>query len=61
MVLQLAFEEPEGGPWRAELLTVVVEALLRLGGGRAAGGPGVVLAVDGFGVIELDDERGNVD
>jgi hypothetical protein len=47
MVLQLAFEEPEGGPWRAELLTVVVEALLRLGGGRAAGGPGVVLAVDG--------------
>ena len=47
MVLQLASEEPEGGPWRAELLTVVVEALLRLGDGRAAGGRGVVLAVDG--------------
>jgi hypothetical protein len=47
MVLQLASEEPEGGPWRAEPLTVVVEALLRLGDGRAAGSRGVVLAVDG--------------
>jgi hypothetical protein len=47
MVLQLASEEAEGGPWRAELLTVVVEALLRLGGGRSGGGPGVVLTVDG--------------
>jgi hypothetical protein len=47
MVLQLASEEPEGGPWRPEPLTVVVEALLRLGDGRAAGGRGVVLAVDG--------------
>ena len=47
MVLQLTSEEPEGGPWRAEPLTVVIEALLRLGDGRAAGGRGVVLAVDG--------------
>ena len=49
MALQLASEEPEGGPWRVVPLTVVVEALLRLGGGRAAGHKrqGVVLAVDG--------------
>ena len=49
MALQLASEEPEGGPWRVVPLTVVVEALLRLGGGRAAGRKrqGVVLAVDG--------------
>jgi len=48
MALQLACEEPEGGPWRAVPLTVVAEALLRLGGGRAAGRQrqGVVLAVD---------------
>ena len=49
MALQLACEEPEGGPWRAVPLTAVAEALLRLGGGRAAGRErqGVVLAVDG--------------
>lgn len=47
MVLQLASEEPEGGPWRAEPLTVVVDALVQLGQGRAGGGRGVVLAVDG--------------
>jgi chloramphenicol 3-O-phosphotransferase len=49
MALQLVSEEPEGGPWRVVPLTVVVEALLRLGGGRAAGRKrqGVVLAVDG--------------
>ena len=49
MALQLDSEEPEGGPWRARPLTVVVEAMLRHGGGRAAGRQrqGVVLAVDG--------------
>jgi hypothetical protein len=47
MALQLASEEPEGGSWRAVSLTVVVEGLLQLGGGRAAGRQGVVLAVDG--------------
>ena len=47
MALQLDSEEPEGGPWRAVPLTVVVEGLLPLGGGRAASGRGVVLAVDG--------------
>lgn len=49
MALQLASEEPEGGPWRVVPLTVVVEGLLRLGSRRAAGRQrqGVVLAVDG--------------
>jgi len=47
MALRLAREEPEGGPWRAEPLTMVIEALTRLGSGRAIGGRGVVLAVDG--------------
>jgi hypothetical protein len=47
MALQLDSGEPEGGPWRAVPLTTVVEGLLRLGGGRAGGGRGVVLAVDG--------------
>jgi hypothetical protein len=44
--LQLASEEPEGGPWRAVALTVVAESLVRLGSGRTAGGQGVV-ALDG--------------
>jgi hypothetical protein len=47
MVMQLAAEEPEGGPWRAELLTVVVEGLMGLGDRRGVGGQGAVLAVDG--------------
>ena len=47
MVLQLASVEPEGGPWRAEPVAVIVEALVQLGQGRAASGRGVVLAVDG--------------
>ena len=47
MALQLASEEPEGGPWRAEPLAVVVEALVQFGQGGAAGGRSVVLAVDG--------------
>ena len=47
MAVQLASEEPEGGPWRAVPLTVVAEGLLQLGGGRTVGRQGVVLAVDG--------------
>lgn len=31
MPLRLAREEPEAGPWRVELLRVVVEALTRPG------------------------------
>jgi D-arabinose 5-phosphate isomerase GutQ len=47
MALQLASEEPEGGPWRAEPLTVVLDALVHLAAERATGERGVVLAVDG--------------
>ncbi len=47
MVLRLASEEPEGGPWRAEPLTVVIADLTQLGWGRNQGGRGFVLAVDG--------------
>jgi hypothetical protein len=44
MALQLAQEEPEAGPWRAELLSTVVNAVARRGAGQ---GRPVVLAVDG--------------
>jgi hypothetical protein len=47
MTLQLAREEPEAGPWRAELLTAVIEALIWRGPGRVVSGRPVVLAVDG--------------
>jgi hypothetical protein len=49
VALRLAPEEPEAGPWHAELLTVAVGALTRRGPGRAALAPGrpVVLAIDG--------------
>jgi hypothetical protein len=40
VALRLAPEEPEAGPWRAELLTVAVGALTRRGPGRAATAPG---------------------
>jgi chloramphenicol 3-O-phosphotransferase len=45
--LLLAPEEPEAGPWHAELLAVVMETLTQLGSARASGDHGVVLAVDG--------------
>jgi hypothetical protein len=44
MALQLAQEEPEAGPWRAERLTTVVNAVTRRGLDQ---GRPVVLAVDG--------------
>lgn len=47
MALQLASEEPEGGPWRAEPLAVVIDAVVHLAAERATGERGVVLAVDG--------------
>jgi hypothetical protein len=47
MGLQLAAEEPEAGPWRAELLTAVIEALIWRGPGQVVSGRPVVLAVDG--------------
>ncbi len=45
--MQLAPEEPEAGPWRAELLSTVVEAITRREPGNAAPSRPVVLAVDG--------------
>ncbi len=44
MALQLAPEEPEAGPWRAELLSTVIEAITRRGPGNAISGRPVVLA-----------------
>jgi len=47
MALQLAAGEPEAGPWRAELLSTLIEAMTRRGPGNAAPSRPVVLAVDG--------------
>jgi hypothetical protein len=47
MTLQLALGEPEAGPWRAEPLSTVIEALTQPAPGRAVSGRPVVLAVDG--------------
>jgi hypothetical protein len=47
MALQLAPEEPEAGPWRAELLSTLVEAITRREPGNATPRRPVVLAVDG--------------
>ncbi len=47
MVLQLAREEPEAGPWHVELLSTVIEAMTPQGPGKAISGRPVVLAVDG--------------
>jgi hypothetical protein len=47
MALQLAPEEPEAGPWRAERLSVLVQALTqRVPGGIVSGRP-VIVAIDG--------------
>jgi hypothetical protein len=47
MALQLAPEEPAGGPWRAMPLSGAIETLVQLGARRVASGRGIVLAVDG--------------
>jgi hypothetical protein len=47
MALQLAAEEPEAGPWHAELLSTLIEATIRRGPGDVAPSRPVVLAVDG--------------
>ena len=47
MALQLAPEEPEAGPWRAEPLTALVQVLTqRVPGGIVSGRP-VIVAIDG--------------
>ena len=47
MALQLAPEEPEAGPWRVELLSAVINAVIGRGPDRCSSGRPVVLAVDG--------------
>jgi hypothetical protein len=47
MALQLAPDEPEAGPWRAESLTVAAATVMQPGQGTGAGHRPVVLAVDG--------------
>lgn len=47
MALQLASEEPEAGPWRVELLSTVVNAVIRRGPDRSSSGRPAVLAIDG--------------
>jgi hypothetical protein len=47
VALQLAPEEPEAAPWRAEPMTAVLDSLTRPGSGRHTGDRTVVLAVDG--------------
>ncbi len=47
MALQLAPEEPEAGPWRAEPLTVLVQALTQRAAGRIVAGRPVIVAIDG--------------
>jgi hypothetical protein len=45
--MQLASEEPEAGPWRAEPLQTVIETLIQSGPDRGVARRPVVLAVDG--------------
>jgi hypothetical protein len=47
MALQLSPEEPEAGPWRAEPLSVLVQALAQHGPRRTVSGRPVVVAIDG--------------
>jgi hypothetical protein len=47
MTLQLAPDEPEAGPWRAEPLTAAAATVMQPGHGKGAGRRPFVLAVDG--------------
>jgi hypothetical protein len=47
MALQLALEEPEAGPWRAEPLTALVQALTQRVPGKIVPGRPVIVAIDG--------------
>jgi hypothetical protein len=47
VALQLAPEEPEAGPWRAEPLTVLVQALAQRTPSRVLSGRPVIVAIDG--------------
>jgi hypothetical protein len=45
--LQLGSEEPEAVPWRVELLSTVIDAIMATRPGEAVAGRPVVLAIDG--------------
>jgi hypothetical protein len=47
MALQLAPEEPEAGPWRAEPLTILIQALTQPRSGSGVAGRPVIVAIDG--------------
>lgn len=47
MTLRLAEEEPEAVPWRVQLLSAVIEAVVRRGPRRVVSGRPFILAVDG--------------
>ena len=47
MALQLAPEEPEAGPWSVELLSTVVNEVIRRGPDQSSSGRPAVLAIDG--------------
>jgi hypothetical protein len=47
VALQLAPEEPEAGPWCAEPLTALVQALTQRAPGRIVSGRPVIVAIDG--------------
>ncbi len=47
MALQLAPEEPEARPWRAELLSTLIETMTRREPGNATPSRPAVLAVNG--------------
>jgi hypothetical protein len=47
MALQLTREEPEAGPWRAEPLTALVQAVTQRGPGTIVSGRPVIVAIDG--------------
>ena len=52
--LRLAPEEPEAGPWRAELVSEVASVMTRLGRERGAGDRPVALAGDRPAVLAVD-------
>ena len=54
MGLRLAPEEPEAGPWRAELVSEVASVMTRLGRERGAGDRPVPLAGDWPAVLAVD-------
>ncbi len=53
VAMQLAPEEPQAGPWHAELLTVIIEALTPLGACKAVDDRSAVLAVERISLLPV--------